>query len=149
MSEDAVNRLVERVTAMVSDQEEPSEIAAVVWAAIRDGQLPRLENLPGRPHDVGMQTEASWAEWAARLRAAWQSLQHVWNSDPHDTAYQEALREWVRCHGPLTRDMVQRLLDGLNTPAAQAFAEVGESAVHDRLRQVQEGLKILKDQLSQ
>ncbi|PSR21498.1 MAG: hypothetical protein C7B45_10760 [Sulfobacillus acidophilus] len=147
MSEDAINLFVERATAMVSDQE-PSEIAASVWAAIRDGQLPRLENLPGRPRDVGIQTEESWSEWTARFRAAWQSLKHVWSSDPHDTAYQEALQDWVRCHGPLTQDTVQRLLDGF-TPVAQTFDKMvmGESAVHEGLSQLQEGLKILKNQL--
>ncbi len=55
----SLDTFVQKAKAMVTD-EEPSSVAATIWTGMRDGQFP-LENLPGQPKDMGLNTQESWS----------------------------------------------------------------------------------------
>ena len=143
----SLDLFVQKAKAMVTD-EEPSPVAADIWAGMRDDQRPGLENLPGQPKDTGLNTQESWAEWATRLRTAITGLKAVWTLESEDPLYQAALRQWVGCHGPVTAETVERFLKGTDSSVAEMFAALDtEDAIHMGISRLQEGLRYLRHTL--
>ena len=145
---EVLDTFIQKAKTMVTD-EEPSPLAAAMWAGMRDGQLPGFEQLPGQPKDAGLNTQDSWAEWATRWRTALAALKAVSALAPEDPSYQTALRQWVGCHGPVTTETVERCLKDLDSPAAEMFAALDtEGAIHLGVSRLQEGLRYLQHTLA-
>ena len=92
-------------------------VAAAVWSAVWRGSASGAQiditHLPGTPWEAGLTTDETWSTWLQRLSFASQALQHQGASHPKDPGYQVALRNWVRCFGPLTVSTVRRCLKAL------------------------------------
>ncbi len=149
VSPEALDTFVQDAKDMVTD-EEPSPIAAAIWARMRDGQLLKVDTLPGQPKEARLDTMESWTEWATHLRSAHADLKAVLALEPEDPPYQAALRQWVACLGPVTVETVERLLEGLDHPVAKMFSAIDTEALfRGRIGKLQEGLRYLQHTLSQ
>ncbi|WEG11130.1 MerR family transcriptional regulator [Pullulanibacillus sp. KACC 23026] len=123
-------------------------IRTFVWTGSRDGERFDPMSLPHSPREAGLTTDASWEEWKDRLQKASLALKKVSAFNPEDTAYQTALRNWVRCFGPLTPKLISSFHDELQSSLNMSDEVTSNGTIPKEILHLLDGLRFLTRMLT-